>query len=217
MSISRYSRSGGGTHNVTDLELVATASAYAAHAHRSQVRKILNEPYIEHPLRVAATLALFGEPATHIAAGALHDVVEDTDSTMEDLRKIFPETTIDLVSALTKWWPDDSPRDVVQLNKPRYYHRIRHMPGAALIKIVDRTDNMRDFTRMVKMDPTRSTIRWAANYATKTAIEFDDELIMAAGHPKAIREFTRALDELRDTVVDKHFEQFKSEAVNGET
>ena len=66
-----------------EAEFIYKAYKYAEHAHREQYRKS-GEPYIIHPIQVAGILAdLEMDPAT-VAAGFLHDVVEDTEVTLED-------------------------------------------------------------------------------------------------------------------------------------
>ena len=72
--------------NQKNLNLFIKHYKYAEHAHREQFRKS-GEPYIIHPIQVAGILVdLEMDPAT-IAAGFLHDVVEDTEVTLEDLEK----------------------------------------------------------------------------------------------------------------------------------
>ena len=68
-------------------ELISRALAKATEAHAGQVRNGSGGlPYIEHPRMVAATLARLGYGETTLAAALLHDVVEDSDTTVEDLR-----------------------------------------------------------------------------------------------------------------------------------
>ncbi|MCL2171996.1 MAG: HD domain-containing protein, partial [Defluviitaleaceae bacterium] len=76
-------------HPARDFSLIERAYALARDAHQGQERKS-GEPYIQHPLEVAIMLAnpLRADRET-IAAGILHDVIEDTDYTYEDLKEIF--------------------------------------------------------------------------------------------------------------------------------
>jgi len=82
-------------------ELIERAYAVAEQAHAGQTRKS-GEPYIQHPLAVALLLAKIGmDPAT-VAAGLLHDVVEDTDIDLERLRREFGPHVASLVDGVTK-------------------------------------------------------------------------------------------------------------------
>jgi len=89
-------------HPARDFSLIERAYALARDAHQGQERKS-GEPYIQHPLEVAIMLAnpLRADRET-IAAGILHDVIEDTDYTYEDLKEIFGEEVANLVNGVTK-------------------------------------------------------------------------------------------------------------------
>ena len=83
-------------------ELIARALAKATEAHAGQIRNGSGGlPYIEHPRMVAATLAARDYPETTLAAALLHDVVEDSDTTVEELRAEFGDAVADLVAALS--------------------------------------------------------------------------------------------------------------------
>lgn len=69
--------------------LLSRAVEYAARAHDGQVRKGTNLPYIVHPIEVAAICATFTDDAEVLAAAALHDVVEDTDVTIDEVEDLF--------------------------------------------------------------------------------------------------------------------------------
>jgi (p)ppGpp synthase/HD superfamily hydrolase len=92
------------------MRLITHAASFAADAHREQTRKENGCPYINHPARVAAVGAMAALPPHAIAAAYLHDVVEDTPVTIEQVFDSFGPTVGDLVDRLTKWWPDDAPR-----------------------------------------------------------------------------------------------------------
>ena len=83
--------------------LIKIATNLATASHRGQVRKYTGEPYIHHPLRVAASVdAVFpGNPRAIIIA-ILHDVVEDTDTSIEDIEELFGAIIAEDVAALTK-------------------------------------------------------------------------------------------------------------------
>ena len=83
--------------------LAQTAFTYAsaAHAAVSQRRKYTDEPYIVHPARVATTVAKFGGTDEMIAAAYLHDVVEDTGVSIEDILDMFGSVVAVIVDGLT--------------------------------------------------------------------------------------------------------------------
>ena len=175
------------TDTHSSLVLVARAAAYAAEAHVNQKRKAGDEPYINHPLRVAQAAAEAGLDAEAIAAALLHDVVEDTDRTLEALAGEFPPRVVDLVQRLTKWWPDDAPQAVKQAGNPPYYDAIREAPDAVTLKLLDRADNLWSMVRM--LPHARS---WAARYHCKS-LEEVAPLAGACANARAVRAFEDAV------------------------
>jgi GTP pyrophosphokinase len=127
-----------------DASIVERAYIYSARAHEGQVR-LSGEPYLSHPLEVAGILAAMKLDSGCIAAGLLHDVLEDTSATEDELRDLFGEDVLKLVKGLTKLsaLPYDS-------SQARQADSIRKMILAMaddirviLIKLVDRLHNMR--------------------------------------------------------------------------
>lgn len=165
-----------------DLTLVLRAAAYAGAAHVKQKRKAGDEPYINHPLRVAQACAEIGLDAEACAAALLHDVAEDTDRTLDDIAREFPPRTVDLVRRMTKWWPDDAPAHVKAAGNPAYYGAILEEPTAIAIKLLDRTDNL---WSMVRMLPHLRD--WAARYHKKSLEEVAPLADAAAGSAAAER------------------------------
>lgn len=91
--------------------LVERALRVAARAHREHCRKASDIPYITHPAGVALLLVQSGFSDEHILAAALlHDVVEDTDWTAEDLAGEFPESVVKSVALLTERKRDEEGR-----------------------------------------------------------------------------------------------------------
>lgn len=168
------------------LLLVARAAAYAAEAHVMQKRKVGDEPYVNHLLRVAEMAVEAGLDAEVVAAALLHDVVEDTERTIEDVAASFPPRVADLVRRLTMWWPDDAPSAVKQANNPVYYGAIREAPDAVAVKLLDRADNLMSMVRMLPR--ARS---WAARYHRKS-LEEVAPLASACTNAYAIRAFEDA-------------------------
>jgi GTP diphosphokinase / guanosine-3',5'-bis(diphosphate) 3'-diphosphatase len=84
-----------------DLDIIKQAYVYSARAHDGQVR-LSGEPYLSHPLEVAGILADMNLDSVSIAAGLLHDVLEDTSATEEDIRELFGDQVVHIVSGVTK-------------------------------------------------------------------------------------------------------------------
>jgi GTP pyrophosphokinase len=85
-----------------DMERIRQAYALADQAHKGVVRRS-GEPYIEHPIEVALLLAEMRIDAEGIMAALLHDVVEDTDYTLDELREQFGEAVASIVDGVTKF------------------------------------------------------------------------------------------------------------------
>jgi (p)ppGpp synthase/HD superfamily hydrolase len=110
-------------------ELIARALARATAAHAGQIRNGSGGlPYIEHPRMVAATLAARDYPETTLAAALLHDVVEDSDTTVAELRAEFGDPVADLVAALSD---DESIKDY-RARKDEHRGRVAAVGGDAL-------------------------------------------------------------------------------------
>ncbi|MEW6418811.1 MAG: bifunctional (p)ppGpp synthetase/guanosine-3',5'-bis(diphosphate) 3'-pyrophosphohydrolase [Nitrospirota bacterium] len=85
----------------TDVELLRRAYQFSSEAHSSQ-KRVEGSPYIEHPLAVASILADMKMDVATVAAGLLHDTIEDTGTTTKDIKDLFGEEVAFLVEALTK-------------------------------------------------------------------------------------------------------------------
>lgn len=88
-------------YNQEQIALLQKAVDYATEKHHGQTRKS-GEPYITHPLQVAATLIDWGMDIDSIVAGVLHDTVEDTDATLEEIIELFGKDVAFLVDGVTK-------------------------------------------------------------------------------------------------------------------
>jgi (p)ppGpp synthase/HD superfamily hydrolase len=120
--------------------LVSRALAKATEAHAGQIRNGSGGlPYIEHPRMVAATLAERDYAETTLAAALLHDVVEDSDTTVEDLRAAFGDGVAELVAALSD---DDSIEDYRE-RKQEHRTRVAGVDGDAFaIYAADKLTNL---------------------------------------------------------------------------
>lgn len=128
----------------TDEVLLNRAYVYAMKAHGAQVRAS-GDPYFSHPLEVAAILTDMKLDDATIVAAVLHDVIEDTDSTREEVDRIFGEEIGDLVEGLTKLKRLDlvSKRAVQAENFRKLLLAIAADVRVLLVKLADRLHNMR--------------------------------------------------------------------------
>ena len=90
-------------------ELVDKAIIFATKKHSGQIRKFGNTPYILHPLEVAVIISTMTADDATIAAGILHDTVEDTDATPEEIRTLFGSRVYALVMSETEDKISDKP------------------------------------------------------------------------------------------------------------
>ena len=134
-----------------EINLLRKAYALARTAHEGQFRKG-GEPYIMHPVAVATIIAEdFMMDANSVAAGFLHDVVEDTDTTIDDIRREFGDDVAFLVQVVTK--PKSHAPEQADLAKQENNFRqlldsMRRDIRAVLIKLADRLHNMRSLGSM---------------------------------------------------------------------
>ena len=85
----------------TDLDIIERSYIYSARVHHGQLR-LSGEPYLSHPLEVAGILADLKLDVVSVAAGLLHDVIEDTHATPEEIQEMFGQEIFHIVSGVTK-------------------------------------------------------------------------------------------------------------------
>ena len=134
----------GSYHPEADLALVERAYIYSARIHEGQVR-LSGEPYLSHPLEVAGLLTELKLGPVSIAAGLLHDTLEDTKATMDDLTGLFDKPVAHIVEGVTKL-----SGLAFRSSEARQAESVRKMILAMaddirviLIKLCDRLHNMR--------------------------------------------------------------------------
>ena len=135
--------------NDEQLEFIKKAFEIALDAHKDQRRKS-GEPYIFHPIAVAKIVANeLGLGATSITCALLHDVIEDSDYSYEDLEKIFSKKVADIVNGLTKISVMNNQNVSVQSeNYRKLLLTLSNDFRVILIKIADRLHNMRTLDSM---------------------------------------------------------------------
>ncbi|MCR4639664.1 bifunctional (p)ppGpp synthetase/guanosine-3',5'-bis(diphosphate) 3'-pyrophosphohydrolase [Ruminococcus sp.] len=127
-----------------DLSKIISAYEFAAKAHEGQVRSS-GQPYITHPLAVAYTLLELGMDTDTICAALLHDVVEDTDATLDDLKKRFGQDVALLVDGVTKLSkiPTSTKEEQQAENIRKILLAMSQDIRVMIIKLSDRLHNMR--------------------------------------------------------------------------
>jgi (p)ppGpp synthase/HD superfamily hydrolase len=125
------------------LVLVLKAAEFAAYKHQGQRRKgRTKRPYIGHCVEVARMIAdvAKSDDPTILSAAILHDVLEDTDTTRDELSREFSERIADFVSQVT----DDKSLPKAERKKLQVEHAPHLSPGAKLIKLADKISNVRE-------------------------------------------------------------------------
>ena len=126
-----------------DLALLLRALAFAAHKHRDQRRKDAGaSPYINHPIAVAGVLAEEGgvTDVAVLAAALLHDTLEDTDTSFAELHEAFGDEIAGIVAEVS----DDTSLPKEERKRRQVAGAATLSPGARLVKLADKTCNLRD-------------------------------------------------------------------------
>ena len=131
-------------YNPEEEEIVRKAYKLAEKAHSHQTRES-GEPYIIHPLNVCMNLTRFKADGASLCAGLLHDVVEDTDYTLEDIRGMFNDDVAFLVDGVTKIsnLHFNTKDEATNANIRRLINSLNDDVRIIIIKLCDRLHNMR--------------------------------------------------------------------------
>src|SRR4051794_11055406 len=194
-------RSVRANHPKADLALLERAYRTAEHLHRSQTRKS-GDPFITHPLAVTTILADIGMTEPTLVASLLHDTVEDTPYTLDELRSDFGDEVAQLVDGVTKL-------DKVQYGETAQAETIRKMIVAMardirvlVIKLADRLHNMRTVRYVKQSTQERQATESLDIYAPlahrlgMNTIKWElEDLAFATLHPKIYDEIVRMVAE----------------------
>jgi (p)ppGpp synthase/HD superfamily hydrolase len=123
-----------------DLQLIMAATKYAAECHRKQRRKDTEKtPYINHPIEVAEFLTSHGvTDRDTIIAALLHDVIEDTDGTYDDIKRLFGKAVADIVMECS----DDKNLHKIIRKRLQITHASSISDSAKLVKLADKYSNV---------------------------------------------------------------------------
>ncbi len=125
------------------VDRVLTALAFAAERHRGQRRKgLTHEPYINHPIRVVTLLWEVGgvREVTTLVAALLHDVVEDTATTLDEVAARFGAEVAGIVAEVT----DDKSLPKATRKRLQIEHAPNASPAAKLVKLADKIHNVKE-------------------------------------------------------------------------
>ncbi|VDL76230.1 unnamed protein product [Nippostrongylus brasiliensis] len=145
-------------HGPEDLALLVKAADFAARRHRHQKRKDHGgTPYINHPIGVAYILTNEAKvyDAVTLAAAVLHDTVEDTKTTLEEIKEEFGQEVHDIVKECTddKSLPKDKRKKAQIENAPHHSHK------AKLVHLADKLYNLRDLERATPIGWDRRRVK----------------------------------------------------------
>lgn len=223
-SIRRY-------HPSDDITMIKKAYQIAHDAHKDQKRKS-GEPYIIHPLCVAIILADLEMDKETIAAGILHDVVEDTVMSLDELKAEFGEEVALLVDGVTKLTQISWSMDKMELqaeNLRKMFLAMAKDIRVIIIKLSDRLHNMRTLQYMrpeKQKDKARETMEIYAPIAhrlgiSKIKIELDD-LSLKYLHPDTYYELAEKISLKKETreyfvksIVDEVEEHLLASGIEG--
>ena len=189
-----------------DLEDVDKAFYFAVEAHKDQRRRS-GEPYIYHPIAVAHIAAHdIGLGRTSIICALLHDVVEDTKYTLEDISGMFGEKVAKVVDGLTKFDAMDNVESMQAENFKKIITSLSYDTRVVLIKLSDRLHNMRTLDSMPKHKQLKIASETAYLYAPlayrlglhSIKLELED-LALKYTNPTIYSNIKKRLDEVRET------------------
>ncbi|MBD6618333.1 bifunctional (p)ppGpp synthetase/guanosine-3',5'-bis(diphosphate) 3'-pyrophosphohydrolase [Komarekiella sp. 'clone 1'] len=195
----------------SDTVLIASAFEFAYQLHQGQYRKS-GEPYIAHPVAVAGSLRDLGGSPAMIAAGFLHDVVEDTDVTIEEIEERFGPEVRQLVEGVTKLSKINfkSKTESQAENFRRMFLAMAQDIRVIVVKLADRLHNMRtlqympEASRRRSAQETRDIFAPLANRLGIWRIKWElEDLAFKYLEPDAFREIQQHVSEKRTAREEK--------------
>jgi guanosine-3',5'-bis(diphosphate) 3'-pyrophosphohydrolase len=182
-----------------DEELIAGAYGTAHAAHKGQVRKS-GEPFVYHPLATADILAELHLDSTTIAAAILHDVLEDTDLTKEELEARFGEAVADIVDGVTKLkrLPAENLEEAQAESLRKMIVAMSRDVRVIIIKLADRLHNMRTLAYLKRENQLKKATETLEIYAPLAhrlgiySVKWElEDLAFATLHPRRYEEIKR--------------------------
>jgi (p)ppGpp synthase/HD superfamily hydrolase len=176
------------------LATVMAAAERAARAHAEQTREDGETPYVNHVLEVAALVAAHGGTEAEVTAALLHDVLEDSDASADDLRTEFGAEVTALVEALT----DDPSWENLSWGEKKRRQAERLGAGAAplhRIKMADQTSNVRDVTRLSHAWEREEAVDYVAGTELVAAACKGAEPALDALFEEAVREARQTFEQ----------------------
>ena len=155
--------------NALDFELINKAIYFARKYHGNQKRKS-GEPYYSHPLEVAYMISDYNLKTDVIAASILHDIVEDTEVTVEMIQGSFGKRIAEMVDSLTRNRPDGSKLTVEEIINNAYHKKDKEV---LLIKLFDRLHNIQTI-ESIKTEKQKKIAEETLKYVAIISTEFDD-------------------------------------------
>lgn len=185
--------------------MIDEAIIYATGAHSGQKRKLTGTPYILHPLEVASIISTMTSDQSVIAAGILHDTIEDADVSPEQIRARFGERVWILVDSETeKRTPGENKADTWEARKRESLDRLASYDdtGVKMLWLADKLSNIRSFYR--EWCVTGDDMWLSLNMKDKTK------------HAYYYRRIAELVAELKDTTAYKEYVYLMNKLFGGE-
>ena len=185
-------------------KLIIRAKQFAERAHAGQVRKLNDEPFMNHPTNVASTLKGAGFDETVVAAGYLHDVVEDTAVTITEISEQFGEKVTSLVEANTENmklpWRERKEQTIMNARK-----------GSMEVKALIAADKKDNLSNILKYEKQMGERVWSAFSKGKhdqywyysSVLEAIFQNVASKEIPPFFLEYKKLVDQLQQLIMKK--------------